>query len=536
MVKRKVNTGGAKDVIMTAIKLVADTVCDTMGPGGRNVIMESGAGMPMITKDGVTVANSIEPKDEELALAVKIIKEAADKTNKEAGDGTTTSIALVEKLYTEGRKYVAAGHNVTELKREIDAGKNKIIAELKKQAQKIEDSENRLSELEDVATISMNGDVEMAKLVASAIDQVGPNGIVNVQESNDIENSLEKEEGIKIKSGWVSPFFCKKRDDKKIVLEDCSVLITSHLLKNVAQISLIEDALKPLIKNGKPLLIISSECSGTFLSNMVANNKQGQLTNCAIRPPYFGNIRKEFYTDLAIITGATVVEAEEGHDLGLITADHLGLAKRVEITDTTTTIIGGCGDPVEIQERIDQLKKEFEANKTKDLDKTEERLAKMQNGVVLLRLARRSNIEMVELKDRLEDAVNACKAALEDGIIAGGGAALVYASKVLDPSIPGENILIQTCLKPMERIAGNAGFSGDVAIDKIKEKDDFNYTIDALSKEVVSIKESGIVDPVKVTCAALDNAVSVASTLLTTKSIISIIPEENQFNPYQMYG
>jgi len=535
MTKKKIRLEDTQEVILDTINLIADVVTETIGPGGRNVALPSQAGVPIVTKDGVTVASSIEFEDEEKDLICKIVRQAADRTNRQAGDGTTTSIAIARELFKEGHKFVKAGHNVTQLRREIDEGRRKVIEELNKLTIKIDESnQNTLyKNLLDIATISMNGEIEVAEMVAQAIKDAGKYGIVNILENDKDENVLEKVDGIKLNQGWVSPFFAKDRGDRRIVLDDCHILITSHGLVNSSQLVDIEEALKPLIKGAKPLLIISSECSGEFLANMVANNKQGRLRNCVIRPPYFGNIRKEFYTDLAILTGGTVIEAEQGHSLERVGFEHLGHAKRIEITESETIIIGGAGKDEKIKLRIDNLKAEKEELGFKDLNKVEERLAKLAGGVVLIKLARQSHIEMEERRHRIEDAVNACKAALEDGMVPGGGAALMKATEVLGAN-PGEKILSKACLAPIRKIAENAGFSGDVAVYMLIGKSN-TMTVDALRQEVVDAFKEGIVDPVKVTKHALSNAVSVASTLLTTNVLISDIPVDLPPNPYGVY-
>ena len=537
MSKKNVRLKDVQDRIIAIVNLIADAVTSTMGPGGHSVLTTSLAGAPIITKDGVTVANSIELEDEEDNLIANVIKEAAEKTNKEAGDGTTTSIALTRAILVEGQKYVKAGHNVTQIKTELNKAKNKVLEELDKYVKTIDhkDKEDLYNKLLAISTISMNGEIEISKLIAEAISKAGKYGIVNVIENKIDKNELEMIEGIKLNQGWVSPFFVSKRGDKRIILEDCSILITSHQLKNAAQLQALEESLKPLIKSAKPLLIIASETSNEFLSNMVANNTQGRLTNCAIRPPYFGNIRKEFFTDLAIITGATVIEAEQGHSLDKVRFAHLGRAQRVEITETSTTIIGGAGKTEAVQERIKDLDKQVKQINFKDLDKVEERLAKLAGGVVLIKLARQSTIEMEERRHRIEDAVNACKAALEEGIIPGGGVSLMRAATVLNDQKPGEKILLEACKEPLKRIANNAGYSGDNAIYMAENILTDDQTIDAINQDIVYAFENGIVDPIKVTKKALTNAVSIASTLLTTNVVISDIPVDTPPNPYGVY-
>jgi len=537
MTKKKIRLKDTQETILETLNLLADSVVETMGPGGKNVMTTTQAGAPVVTKDGVTVANSIELEDQEQDLICKVIKEAANRTNKQAGDGTTTSIALTRAIFKEGFKFVKAGHNVSKVKREIEIGRKKLLGALDQLTVKIndEDKESSYKQLLDIANISMNGEMDIAELVAKAISDAGRYGIVNIVENTNDQNVLEKTEGVKLNQGWVSPFFLKERGDKRIVFDNCRILITSHSLKNVGQLQDIEDAIKPLMKNATPLLIISSECSGEFLSNLVANNKTGRLQNCAIRPPYFGNIRKEFFTDLAVLTGATVVEADQGHALEKLKFEHLGFAKRIEITEQTTTIIGGSGKEEDIKARVNSLKVETEEPEFKDLNKTYERLAKLAGGVVLIKLARQAHIEMEERRHRIEDAVNACKAALEDGVVPGGGAALVRASQVLDPTIIGEHILKVACESPIRTIAQNAGFSGDVSIYMIYQDQDKNKTVDAMNQTLVNAFDSGILDPVKVTKHALSNAASVASILLTTNVLISEVPVELPPNPYGVY-
>jgi chaperonin GroEL len=535
--KKNVRLDNVQETILETLDLVADSVTETMGPGGRNVMTTNLSGAPIITKDGVTVAGSIELEDEEKDLVCKIIKEAADRTNKEAGDGTTTSIALTRAIFKEGHKYVKAGHNVTRLKMEMNKGRRLILEALDGMAQKIDttDQDELYSKLLNIANISMNGEEDVAKLVADAMTSAGRWGIVNVAENDKDENVLEKEDGVKLNQGWCSPFFCEERSDKRIILEDCKVLITSHKLASAGQLKLLEDALKPLINDATPLLVISSECSGEFLEHLVANNKKGRLKNCAIRPPYFGNIRKEFFTDLAILTGATVIEADQGHALERVESKHLGTIKKAEITESSTTLIGGGGDSAALSERIKVLEDEVDNIGYKDLNKAEERLAKLVGGVVLIKLAKQAHIEMEERRHRIEDAVHACKAALEEGVVPGGGAALVRAGATLDTDFLGQKILKEACTAPIRKIAENAGFSGDVAADRIVRELKDNETINALTRQKVDAFEEGIIDPLKVTKHAFANAVSIASILLTTNVLISPIPVDPMVNPYGVY-
>jgi chaperonin GroEL len=529
----KVNLKDAREKILEAIDTLADAVANTMGPGGQNVLLETQAGMPIITKDGVTVAKSIELEDSELNLVARTIREAADQTNREAGDGTTTSTVLAREIFKSGLKLVAAGENVSVLKKQIIDARNLIVAYLNESKSEIP-KESRRKILKHIAQISLNGEEEIADMIASAIDQTGIHGLVTVQENTTYKDEMERVQGLEINTGWVSPFFTKKRDQEKIILEDCYVFITSHRLQNSGQLGLIENALKPLIKAGKPLLVIASTVSDSFLVNLIANNKQGQLHNCAIRPPYFGNVRKEFFTDLATMTGATVIEADKGDKLESVTFDHLGFAKRVEVGALKTVIIDGGGDPEQIKDRALQLEeKANEIELDKDLDKVHERLAKLKQGITLIKVRRESQIESEERKHRIEDAINACKAALEEGYVPGGGAALAQAKGKLDKSIPGHLVMREAISSPISQIAQNAGNRSQVALAKAELEPGKAY--DAMSDKMVDPLESGIIDPVKVTKSALFNAVSVASTLLTTNVVVSRIPEDQPQMPFQMY-
>lgn len=529
----KVNILDARDQILKAIDILADAVQTTMGPGGQNVLLETDAGMPMITKDGVTVAKSIELEDPEQNLVARTIREAADQTNRMAGDGTTTSTVLARAIFKEGLKLVAAGENVSEIKRQILTARSLITKQLDETKTKIP-LDSRKQILSHIAKISLNGEVDMAEMIAEAIHETGVHGIINVQENTIYEDKMERVQGVEIGTGWTSPFFAKKREDEKVILEDARVFITSHKLQNAAQLGLIENAVKPLIKAGKPLLIIASEVSGSFLTNLIANNKAGQLTNCSIRAPYWGTVRKEFFTDLAAMTGARIIEADENDKLESLIYTDLGYAKRIEINALKTILIGGGGDEASMKDRILNLQTKAEKiDKTKDLDKVHERLAKLQQGVTLIKVRRESQIETEERKHRIEDAINACKAALEEGYVPGGGAALVQTKVVLDKQMPGFQILSKAIESPIMTIARNAGHKADIA--SVMAQADEGKAYNAITNTMADPLESGIIDPVKVTKAALFNAVSVAATLLTTNVLISKIPEENVPMQFPMY-
>ena len=536
----KVELKNARKRISHIFDILADAVGDTMGPGGQNALIVNGAGRSIITKDGVTVANSIKPGDKELDMITDIIKQAADRTNREAGDGTTTSTVLARAIFKKGLRLIESGHNVVEIKKQLDTARSKLIEAIDNGIKQDIDEDKMLETLQHIAMISLNGDAEMASLVSEAVFKTGKSGIVKIQDSDSHEDKLEKEEGIQFQAGYLNPFFADKRDESKVVFENCYIFITSHKLTSAAQLGQLEKALGPLVKRGAPLLVISSECSGAFLANLMANHKASQLKNCPVRAPYWGLVRKEFYTDLAALTGAAVIEVEEGMELDQVTTEHFGFAARVEVDSLNTTIIGGRPKQGVLEHRIQALKEAAEKiDPDKDLDKVHERLAKITEGVMMIKVARTSDVESEERKYRIEDAVNACRAALADGYVPGGGATLIHASSVLANSeLPGEKLLWEAIQVPLQTIAKNAGHSGEVAAEKVFNKNNPLYAYDAIKNEVVPAYTSGIIDPAKVTKTALRNAVSVASTLLTTNVIVSPVTDtaKDARAQYEMFG
>ena len=538
----KIELKNARKRISHIIDLFADAVEKTMGPGGENALIVNGAGRTIITKDGVTVANSIKPGDKELDMITDVLKQAADKTNREAGDGTTTSTVLTRAIFKKGLKLIESGHNVVEVKNQLNAAKKKLIEVIDESIRQSIPKEQTLDTLRHIAKISLNGDEEMAELVANAVFTAGDTGIVKIQDSDTHEDKLDKEDGLQFKAGYLNPFFANKRDESKVIFENCYIFITSHKLTSAAQLGQLEGALGPLVKKGAPLLVIASECGEGFLANLMANHKASQLKNCPIRAPYWGMIRKEFYTDLAALTGATVIEVEEGMELDKVTADHFGFAKRVEVDALNTTIINGKPKEGILEHRLAQLteqQEKLDPNPDKDLDKVRERLAKLSGGVHMIKVGQTSDIESEERKYRIEDAVNACKAALAEGYVPGGGATLIHASTILgDSTVPGEKLLYEAIKVPTETIAKNAGHSGEVAVRDVMDKDNYLYAYDAVANKVVPAYSSGIIDPAKVTKSALSNAVSVASTLLTTNVIVSPIVDSAKDTraQYEMFG
>lgn len=518
--------------ISEVVNLVGTAVGETMGPGGQSVLLETAAGMPIITKDGVTVANAIDLEDPESNIVGRIIKQAADKTNKEAGDGTTTATVLAKEIYSSGHKLIAAGHKPTAIKKQMDAAKLKLFAALESMSVKIEE-DKKTESLEHIAKISLNGDEKMAKIIAEAVGKTGVKGLVKVVDNIKAEDELVTVPGLEFPAGFASPFF-KDQNSDKVILENAAILVTSHRLTTIHQLAALEPALKYFMEKNIPVLFIASEVSGPFLANLVANQKKGSLKNCATLPPYFGMVRKEFYRDLAAATGATVIEAEEKMELNQVEVKQFGYAKRVEIEQFKTTIIEGRSDKAVLDVRIQRLKELVEDTEIeKDLDKVHERYAKLTGSAMLIKIARESQVEVEERKHRIEDALNATKAALEQGYVSGGGATLYYATRDLDRTIPGEQVLIEALQQPARKILENSGFSTKelYPLDKGEHK----ITINAITGKPVDAYSSGIIDPVKVTKTALNNAISVAGTLLTTNVIISKIPEPVNPMPYQMY-
>jgi chaperonin GroEL len=393
--------------------------------------------------------------------------------------------------------------------------------------------ENKIETLAHIAKISLNGEEKMSKIIADAVAKTGVYGLIKVQENTLPVDELVTVKGLSFPAGYASPFFAD-RNDNKITLENCAVLITSHKLTNLHQMAALEQTLTHFAKKNIPVLFVASEVSGPFLTNLVANQKQGSLKNCALRPPYFGVVRKEFFTDLACLVDATIIEADEKMELDQVLPQHLGFAKRVEVNNLETTIIEGSGKKEVLAVRTQALQElASKVDKEQDLDKVHERLAKLTEGVMLIKIARESQVENEERKHRIEDALNACKAALEQGYVSGGGAALYYLFKHLDSKIPGQNLLIKALQYPAKKILSNAGFS-DRELHPL-EQGKSELTVNAKTGKQVDAYAEGIIDPVKVTKAALNNAISVAGVLLTTNVLISRIPEAPSPMPYQMY-
>lgn len=526
--KKSLNTQKVVESITSAYNFVAEPVGTTLGPGGRNVILRDAASRPILTKDGVTVSSNLHAETEEQELLVSIIKEAGDKTNREAGDGTTSATVLSEKVYAEGIKMVAAGHRPVDVQRQILVGTRKVLNELDSRALKSEDWTDKLDTLKKIANISMNGDTEIASLVAEAVDAVGVTGAIAADASKNGMNSWSQRKGLKINRGWVSPGFKRDPNATKLVLENPYILVTSYTMEAPRQLAALEKVLMTLSQQNRPLLIIPSGNGARFVETFIASVANGNISGASILPPYYGNVRREFFLDLAALTGATVIDKDQGDELEAVSLEHLGQAESVEITKDSTTIIGGKGKTEVLAQRVETLKQLLQETNGPDLDKVKERLTNLSSGLATIELAHFSDLELEEKKHRVEDAAHACKAALEEGYIPGGGTGLLKAAMdVLDSKTPGELILLNACKQLVAQIANNAGNSGEVAISKVVEwkPEDKELAINHLTGQVVSALEAGIIDPVKVVKASLMNGTSIAATLLTTGAIVSDIPE-----------
>jgi chaperonin GroEL len=524
-----------KDQISKAFQLIAEPVGSTLGPGGRNVLMRNMGGAPTLTKDGVTVANSISVEDPELDLIISIIKEAADKTNREAGDGTTTATVLASLIYKAGQVLLSSGYKATALQREILVGLNKIANEVERRSIPVGDS---LDILEKIASVSMNGDKEVAKLVAEAVHSVGVNGSVTVQGARTTQSKWWKEEGVRINRGWASPAFCSDSNSNKVVFENPYILITSYDLQGPGQLQDLANALQPLVESRRPLVIISSGIGSSFMASLIMNSKNGTLLTCPILPPYFGNVRREFFRDLSALTGARVIDHGEGDQLAAVKIEHLGQAAKIEITSSETVIIGGKGDPSKIEARKEYLRSRLGNDGVQDLDKVKERLAKLSGGIGIIEMTYLSDVEFQEKKHRVEDAACACRAAMESGYVPGGGATLYSsAAKIVNPDSPGEMVLLASIEDLVRKIASNASKSAEIIIEKMKDSStwDEKLAYDVESGKAKDALEAGIIDPVKVVKTALMNGGSIAAALLTTGAIISDLPQKanNSFlEPY----
>ncbi len=514
----------AREKMKRGVDTLANAVKVTLGPKGRNVIIDKKFGSPSITKDGVSVAKEIELEDAVENMGAQLVKEVASKTADQAGDGTTTATVLAQSIYTIGSKNVAAGANPMDLKRGIEKAVDAIVADLKKQSRAISTSK----EIAQVATISANNDSEIGTMISSAMEKVGREGVITVEEARGTETEVKTVEGMQFDRGYLSAYFVTNTDKMEVELEKPFILISE---KKVSSMKELLPVLEAVAQTGRPLLIISEDVDGEALATLVVNKMRGALKVAAVKAPGFGDRRKAMLEDIAILTGGTVIAEERGFKLENATIEYLGQAEKVIIDKDNTTIVNGAGSKDNIENRVNQIKAQIE-NTTSDYDreKLQERLAKLSGGVAILYIGAATEVEMKEKKDRVDDALHATRAAVEEGIVAGGGVALIRAIQALDKlkgenedQLTGINIIRQAVESPLRTIVANAGGEGSVVINAVKAgKDDFGYN--AREDKYENMIAAGIIDPTKVTRLALENAASIAGLLLTTECVIADKP------------
>src|SRR5690242_20247421 len=521
-------SGDARDRMLRGVDILANAVKVTLGPKGRNVVIEKSFGAPRITKDGVTVAKEIELEDKFENMGAQMVREVASKTNDLAGDGTTTATVLAQAIVKEGAKSVAAGMNPMDLKRGIDLAVEAIISDLKAHAKKVTSND----EIAQIGTISANGDTDIGRFLADAMQKVGNEGVITVEEAKSLNTELEVVEGMQFDRGYISPYFVTNAEKMRVELEDPYVLIHE---KKLAGLQAMLPLLEAVVQAGKPLLIIAEDVEGEALATLVVNRLRGGLKVAAVKAPGFGDRRKAMLEDIAILTGGTAISEDLGIKLENVTLQMLGRAKKVVIEKENTTIVDGAGRKEEIQGRVAQIKAQIEETTSDyDREKLQERLAKLAGGVAVIRVGGATEVEVKEKKDRVEDALNATRAAVEEGIVPGGGVALLRASEVLkkvrtqnDDQKTGVEIVRKALSAPARQIATNAGEDGSVIVGKILEKDHYAYGFDAQNGEYVNLVSKGIIDPTKVVRVAIQNAASVAALLITTEAMVAEVPKKN---------
>jgi chaperonin GroEL len=516
----------ARDRMLRGVNILADAVKVTLGPKGRNVVIEKSFGSPRITKDGVTVAKEIELSDKFENMGAQMVKEVASRTNDEAGDGTTTATVLAQAIIKEGLKAVAAGMNPMDLKRGIDLATAKVVAAIKAAARPVSDS----AEVAQVGTISANGEAEIGRQIADAMQKVGNEGVITVEENKGLETETEVVEGMQFDRGYLSPYFVTNPDKMLVELEDVYILLHE---KKLGSLQPMVPLLEAVIQSQKPLLIISEDVEGEALATLVVNKLRGGLKIAAVKAPGFGDRRKAMLQDIAVLSGGQVISEDLGMKLENVGLDMLGRAKKVTITKDTTTVIDGAGDKAEIKARVDQIRTQIEETTSDyDKEKLQERVAKLAGGVAVIRVGGMTEIEVKERKDRVDDALNATRAAVQEGIVVGGGVALIQAGKVLE-GMTGANsdqnagiAIVRKALEaPLRQIAQNAGVDGAVVAGKVRESNDKTFGFNAQTEEYGDMFKFGVIDPAKVVRTALEDAASVASLLITTEAMIADRPE-----------
>ncbi len=519
--------GDARERLLRGVDILANAVGVTLGPKGRNVVLDKSFGAPRITKDGVTVAKEIELADKFENMGAQMIREVASKTSDTAGDGTTTATVLAQAIVREGVKAVAAGLNPMDLKRGIDKAVEAVVEDLKKRSKKVSTND----EIAQVGTISANGDKEVGEMLAKAMQKVGNEGVITVEEAKSLETELDVVEGMQFDRGYISPYFVTNADKMVAELDDPYLLIFE---KKLSGLQPMLPLLEAVVQSGKPLLIIAEEVEGEALATLVVNKLRGGLKVAAVKAPGFGDRRKAMLEDIAVLTAGQMISEDLGIKLENVTLDMLGKAKKVRIEKENTTIIDGAGKKADIQARVGQIKAQIEETTSDyDREKLQERLAKLAGGVAVIRVGGATEVEVKERKDRVDDAMHATRAAVEEGIVAGGGSALLFASKALgkvravnDDERHGIDIVRRAIRMPARLIAENAGEDGAVVVGKLTDKDDANWGYNAQSGEYVDMVKAGVVDPTKVVRLALQDAASVAGLLVTTEAMVAEKPEK----------
>ena len=517
----------ARNRMLKGVNTLADAVKVTLGPKGRNVVLDKSFGAPRITKDGVSVAKEIELEDKFENMGAQMVKEVASRTNDEAGDGTTTATVLAQAIVREGMKSVAAGMNPMDLKRGIDLATSKVVEAIKAAARPVSDSD----EVAQVGTISANGEDEIGRQIADAMQKVGNEGVITVEENKGLDTETDVVEGMQFDRGYLSPYFVTNPDKMTTELEDAIILLHE---KKLSSLQPMVPLLESVIQSGKPLLIIAEDVEGEALATLVVNKLRGGLKIAAVKAPGFGDRRKAMLQDIAILTGGQVISEDLGMKLESVTIDMLGSAKRVSITKDETTIVDGAGDKAEIEARVSQIRGQIEETTSDyDREKLQERVAKLAGGVAVIRVGGMSEVEVKERKDRVDDALNATRAAVQEGIVVGGGVALVQAGKTLDGLEgvnPDQNVGITIVRKaleaPLRQIAENSGVDGSVVAGKIRESGDASFGFNAQTEEYGDMFKFGVIDPAKVVRTALQDASSVAGLLITTEAMVADKPSK----------
>ena len=519
--------GDARTRMQAGVDTLADAVKVTLGPKGRNVVIDKAFGAPRITKDGVTVAKEIELEDKFENMGAQMVREVASKTNDEAGDGTTTATVLAQAIVREGCKSVAAGMNPMDLKRGVDSAVEAVIAELRKKAKRVSSDE----EVSQVGTISANGDTDVGMMISDAMQKVGKEGVITVEEAKSLATELEVVEGMQFDRGYISPYFVTNAEKMFADLEDPYILLHEKKLSNLqSMLPLLES----VVQSSRPLLILAEDVEGEALATLVVNKLRGGLKIAAVKAPGFGDRRKAMLEDIAILTGGQVISEDLGIKLENVTLDMLGTAKKVNITKEETTIVNGAGIKGDIQGRCNQIRAQIdETSSDYDREKLQERLAKLAGGVAVIRVGGATEVEVKEKRDRVEDAMNATRAAVEEGIVPGGGTALLRAGRALDKLTPanddqrvGVEIVRKALQSPIRQIAENAGVEGSIVVGKLLEKKDANLGYNAATDKFEDLVKSGVIDPVKVVRTALQDAASVAGLLITTEAMVAEKPAE----------